>query len=80
MNNFWKWLWWFALKRIKRVGGISKEGCFTKRFLLQNWSVECKFVDGNLIDEVYTREELVRMLAAIRKHEKRMGWVVPELI
>jgi hypothetical protein len=79
MQRFWKWLFTLVVARIRWNHISVCSGRCTRIHQSERWDVLVQIKDKSQPDW-YSREELVGMLDAVRREEKRTGWKVPELI
>jgi hypothetical protein len=78
MQKIWEWMFWKALRHIqyKSVCSVS-DGRVVVMFVSRGVQVKVTHLDRHKLP-IYTREELVTMMMAIRRCERVLNWKVPE--
>jgi hypothetical protein len=83
--SHWQWFWFkallFTFRRLQKcVGAATWHTCANRCTVTCNvrglvLALQVKNTRGR---DGYSREELIEMLQLIRKHERQLGWKVPE--
>ena len=80
MQKFWQFMFVHSLRKIceRKGGGLcSNRSWFTLPTHRRNVEITVIFRDTSK-EDTYSREEVYRMLKAVREEEIRTGWICPD--